>query len=302
VIEELRLGVGRVVRAIGGFFYVEAEDDSSGRQIECSVRGRLKVKTETISVGDRVTFVIENNQGVITGIVDRQSLLKRPYIANVNVIVLVFACKDPDPSEYLITKFLILAEQSGIPLLLVFNKADLITVAEANLLAANYRNCGYKVFNTSVVTSKNLSELRQQLRGKIAVFSGPSGVGKSALLNLIAPGFKLKTGAISQKIGRGKHTTRSVQLLRLNEQGYVADTPGFTQITLDDIGPTELKNFFPDFLAFEPDCRFDGCIHQAEPDCGIKKAVAEGRIRRGRYQAYLSTLAEVSENWRKRYH
>jgi ribosome biogenesis GTPase len=295
------LGVGRVVRAIGGFFYVESADDPSGRQTECSVRGRMKVKTETISVGDLVTYIIENGQGVITGIVDRQTLLKRPYIANVNLIVLVFACKNPDPNEYLITKFQIIARQAGIPFILVFNKVDLITADEAKSLVDNYRNCGGEVINTSVVTRQNREELLQQLKGKIAVFSGPSGVGKSALLNMVAPGFKLKTGAVSPKIGRGRHTTREVQLLRINEQGFIADTPGFTQIELDDLDPGELKSFFPDFLAFEPNCRFDGCIHQAEPDCGIKKAVAEGQITVGRYQAYLSILTEVSENWRRRY-
>jgi ribosome biogenesis GTPase len=300
VIEELRLGLGRVVRAVGGFFYVEADENPSGHT-ECSVRGRMKVTDESISVGDRVTLTIENGQAVITGIVNRETLLKRPYIANVNLIVLVFACKDPDPNEYLITKFLILAEQTGIPFIVVFNKADLLPVNDVNRLAEKYRNYGYEVFITSVVMRHNREELLQKLNGKITVFSGPSGVGKSALLNMVAPGFELKTGAISHKIRRGKHTTREVQLLRLNGNGYVADTPGFTQITLDDIAPNDLKNFFPDFAAIGSDCRFDGCIHQAEPDCGIKKAVAAGQISAERYQAYLSILTEVAKNWRRRY-
>jgi ribosome biogenesis GTPase len=294
------LGLGRVVRAVGGFFYVESDENPS-EHTECSVRGKMRVTAESISVGDRVTFTIENGKGVITGIVNRETLLKRPYIANVNLIVLVFACKDPEPNEYLITKFLILAEQTEIPFIVVFNKADLLPDNEANRLAEKYRNYGYEVFITSVVVRYNREKLLQKLNGKITVFSGPSGVGKSALLNMVAPGFKLKTGVLSQKIKRGKHTTREVQLLRLNENGYVADTPGFTQITLDDIAPNNLKNFFPDFMAIEPNCRFNGCIHQAEPDCGIKKAVAAGQISAGRYQAYLSILTEIAENWRRRY-
>jgi ribosome biogenesis GTPase len=299
-IEELRLGEGRVVRAVGGFFYVESAEAASG-QIECSVRGRLRVNDGTILVGDWVTYTNEDGKGVITGVINRESLLKRPYIANVNLIVLVFACKNPNPNEYLITKFLVLAEQTTLPALLVFSKADLTSSEETRLLAETYRQYGYEVLTTSVLTGQNREELTQKLQGKIAVFSGPSGVGKSALLNMVAPGFKLQTGAVSRKIGRGRHTTREVQLLRLNGRGYVADTPGFTQITLDDIAPDALKTFFPDFAVFEPDCRFGGCIHQAEPDCGIKKAVAEGKIAMGRYQAYLSILAEVTENWRRRY-
>jgi ribosome biogenesis GTPase len=295
------LGVGRVVRAVGGFFYVEAAEKPFGT-IECFIRGKLKVNAATIFVGDQVTFTLENGKGVITGVVDRESLLKRPYIANVNLIVLVFACKNPDPNEYLITKFLILAEQAGLPVTLVFNKADLTTDADVKCLADTYRKYGYEVFTTSVLTGQNREALLQRLHGKITVFSGPSGVGKSALLNMVAPGFKLQTGAVSQKIGRGRHTTREVKLLRINEQGYVADTPGFTQITFDGIAPGDLKNFFPDFAEFETACRFTGCLHQAEPDCGIKKAVATGLITIGRYQAYLSILTEVTENWRRRYH
>jgi ribosome biogenesis GTPase len=295
-----RLGIGRVVRAVGGFFYVEP-DDGSAVQIECSVRGRLKVKTITILVGDQVAFTTENGQGVITGVVSRETTLKRPYIANVNLIVLVFACKQPDPSAYLIAKFLVLAEQSGLPFILVFNKADLITMSDLHQLLAIYRDCGYRAFDASATTGRSRETLQREFRGRIAVLAGPSGVGKSALLNMVASGFKMSTGAVSPKTGRGRHTTREVQLLRIDPDSYIADTPGFTQIALEGIIPAQLSKFFPDFREFLTTCRFDGCLHQAEPDCGVKKAVDEGRITAERYQAYLSLLAEVTEHWRRRY-
>jgi ribosome biogenesis GTPase len=294
------LFIGRVVKTIGGFFHVITEDESP-KTMKCSVRGRLKAKADAILVGDLVTFAIEDGKGVITGIVDRKTLLKRPYIANANLIVLVFACKNPDPNEYLITKFMILAQQAALPFMLVFSKADLIPAQTVNRFAANFRSYGCEVLTTSIFTDQNRRELLQRLQGNITVFSGPSGVGKSALLNMVVPGLQLQTGAVSRKIGRGRHTTREVQLLRLNGKGYIADTPGFTQIALDDIPPDRLKSFFPDFLQYEADCRFTGCVHRAEPDCGIKKAVAAGKIGMGRYQTYLNIFTEVTENWRKRY-
>ncbi|HYH03741.1 MAG TPA: ribosome small subunit-dependent GTPase A, partial [Bacillota bacterium] len=215
--------------------------------------------------------------------------------------ILVFAFKNPDPNELLISKFLVLAEQSGIPAILVFNKADLISENEAKQNAEKYRKYGYQVICTSVVTQQGRIELVEALKGKISVFSGPSGVGKSALLNMVAPGFGLQTGSVSEKIGRGKHTTREVQLLKLNQGSYVADTPGFTQIAFEDIAPEQLSGFFPDFLEFETFCRFHGCLHQAEPECGVKQGVSSGAISQERYDAYLNLLTEVNRNWKNRY-
>lgn len=294
------MSTGRVIRTIGGFFYVEPVDTPTV-PLECFVRGKMKLNAETISVGDKVTYVVENGKAVITGIIERETLLKRPYIANVSLLVLVFAHTNPEPNELLITKFLVLAEQSGIPLILVFNKSDLALEGQANQTAERFRKYGYRVFCTSVLKQLGRTELCQQLQGQTSVFAGPSGVGKSALLNMVAPGFALQTGAISNKIGRGKHTTREVQLLRVNDHTYVADTPGFTQIALDDIPPHELKDYFPDFTPYESECRFSGCIHQAEPECGIKEAVKRGEIDEARYNAYLALLSEIAESWKNRY-
>lgn len=294
------MSIGRVIRAIGGFFYVEPVETPE-EPLECYVRGKMRLKTQTISVGDKVTYEMEKGKAVITGIVERESLLKRPYIANVSLLVLVFAHTSPDPNELLITKFLVLAEQSGIPLILVFNKTDLVSEAEATQISQRFQKYGYRVFCSSVLQQLGRAELVAQLQGKISVFAGPSGVGKSALLNMVAPGFALQTGKVSDKIGRGRHTTREVQLLRLNDQTYVADTPGFTQIALDDIPPHELKDYFPDFAPFEPECRFSGCIHQAEPECGVKQAVERGEFAQQRYSAYLDLLTEIAQSWKKRY-
>jgi ribosome biogenesis GTPase len=318
------LAIGRVVRAIAGFFYVEPVEvdacaealrgsaaEGLGRDIvECSIRGKLKLDKEGLFVGDRVEYmetevsasgVSKVIRGVITGILPRVSTLKRPYVANVELLVLVFAHQKPDPNERLITKFLVLAETSGIPYLIVFNKSDLVSKGKTIYLANTYRKYGYQVLCTSVVTHLGKRSLQRFTKGKVTVFAGPSGVGKSALVNLIAPGFKLETGTVSEKIGRGKHTTREVTLLKINSTSYVADTPGFSQLALDFLKPTELADCFPDFKVYRDLCRFKTCNHQSEPGCAIRNAVAAGEIGASRYESYLDLLMEVKEFWENRY-
>jgi ribosome biogenesis GTPase / thiamine phosphate phosphatase len=298
--EDFGLAIGRVIRAIGGFYYVEPLGGRS-QLVECSVRGKLKLNIEGLLVGDKVEYSVEELKGVINEILPRETVLKRPYIANVNLIVLVFAHKNPDPNEFLVTKFLTLAEASGIPYLVVFNKSDLVGKGNANQLANIYRNYGYQVLCTSVIQNLGQRLLKRAISGKVTVFAGPSGVGKSALLNMIAPGFKLQTGVVSEKIGRGKHTTREVQLLRVNQESYAADTPGFSQIDFDFLEPAELSGLFLDFEIYRNACKFNTCMHQTESDCGIKTAVAEGKIKPERYQTYLELLEEVKNNWKNRY-
>jgi ribosome biogenesis GTPase len=272
-----------------------------GPLVECSARGKLKLTSEAIVVGDRVEFDVEIGKGVITRLLPRETLLKRPYVANVNVLVLVFAHKNPDPNDLLISKFLILAESSEIPCMIVFNKTDLVTSRNANVMADKYRNIGYQVLCTSVKTHLGKLKLKKALNGKIAVFAGPSGVGKSALLNMVAPGYGLQTGAVSVKIGRGKHTTREVQLLKTDDKSYIADTPGFTQIDLDFMTPEQLADYFIEFDEYRPKCKFISCSHDQEPSCGVKLAVAEGKISEDRYQNYLQILGELRETHKKRY-
>ncbi len=292
------MAIGRVVRAIAGFYYIETPEVND-LPVECSIRGKLKLKSEGILVGDRVEY--DPEQGVIIDILPRESVLKRPFIANVDCIVLVFAHQNPEPSGILITKFLVLAAANGIPHLLVFNKSDLVSKTKANKISDFYRKCGYQTICTSVITNQGKLKLKQALNGKITAFAGPSGVGKSALVNMIAPGLKLKTGSVSEKIGRGKHTTREVQLMKVNAISYIADTPGFSQIDFDFIKPEELAGYFPDFNVVEGSCKFNSCLHQNEPGCKVKNAVETGEIEKIRYEAYLELLREIKNNWANRY-
>ncbi len=294
------MSLGRVVRMIGGFYFVDSLTEA--KLVECAIRGRLKLKSEGILVGDLVDFCIEaNGRGVIDEIKPRESTLTRPYVANVNLLVLVFAHCNPDPIPRLIDKFLVLAELSRIPYLIVFNKTDLVGKGKADKLANIYRNYGYNVLNACVRSHLGQRKLASAISGKIAVFSGPSGVGKSALLNLLKPGLQLRTGEVSEKIGRGKHTTREVQLLKIKPGSYVADTPGFSQISLESIRPEELAPCFIEFHEFLGQCRFSSCLHDSEPGCGVKTAVAEGKITNDRYQSYLELLGEIKGLWENRY-
>ncbi len=292
------MAIGRVVRAIAGFYYVEPAE--GGQPIECSIRGKLKLSFDNLLVGDKVEYICKD-KGVITGILPRESVLKRPYIANINCIVLVFAHQNPDPSDVLIAKFLVLASASGIPHLIVFNKSDLVSKARMKDLAETYRSFGYQVICTSVLTHMGKRTLNKALQGKITVFAGPSGVGKTALVNMVAPGFMLRTGTLSEKISRGKHTTREVQLLRMNQTSYIADTPGFSQIDLNEIRPEELAEHFPDFRDYQRKCKFNTCIHLNEPGCQVKQAVAAGNISELRYQIYIELLQEIKKLWDNRY-
>lgn len=291
---------GKVVRAIGGFFYVDPMTDMDNI-VECFVRGRLRQTVPDIMVGDKVKYCLENSQGVITDVLPRKTILKRPYISNVDLLVVVFAHQNPDPIPSLIARFLILADCSNIPYILVFNKSDLVGKGKADRLANIYRNYGYQVLCTSVVNNLGKRTLLKAMSGKIAVFTGPSGVGKSALLNMLSPGLKLKTGPLSSKISRGKHTTREVQLLKLDHQTYVADTPGFSQISLEHLKPEDLAPLFPDFRDYLGDCRFASCLHQQEPGCALKEAVENKEIDPQRYQSYLGLLLELKKNWANRY-
>jgi len=284
---------GVVIKAYSSYYYVQ-----TGRKIvTCTLRGRFKKERFSLLVGDEVEYsATGDDQGIIEQILPRRSMLKRPMVANVDQVVLTFAAVTPDISAGLVDKFLVLAESSGLDIVICINKLDLADIAELEPLTATYRAIGYSVILTSTRSGAGVEELRSRLYNRISVFAGPSGAGKSSLLNAMQPGLALVTGEISQKIGRGKHTTRYAELLPLDGGGFVVDTPGFSLTEFTDIPETDLAYYFPDIAALAPECKFSTCLHNKEPQCAVKHAAGEGRIDRGRFDSYLEILGEIRDN------
>ncbi|NLN06414.1 MAG: ribosome small subunit-dependent GTPase A [Firmicutes bacterium] len=288
---------GIILRAVGGFYDVRTAD---GKTYRCRARGRLKKVKMGLLAGDRVRFsVTAGAEGVVEEIYPRQTLLFRPPVANVEQVMLVGALQDPPLSLQLLDRLLVLAASRRLHPLICFNKADLPHAREdiAELLAI-YKAAGYTVFVTSAKTGLGIGELRAALCGRISVLAGPSGAGKSSLINRIQPGLSLKVGGISEKSKRGRHTTRHVELLSLDCGGFVADTPGFSQLELLEIKSRELSAYFPEFAAFAAQCRFHSCLHAGEPDCAVSEAVARQEIAASRYEHYLLFLQETREQER----
>lgn len=278
---------GIIVKGIAGFYYVRTDNGI----YECKARGIFKKNKVTPLVGDKVNISIlsENpKEGWIEEIEERNVELFRPAVANVDQAVIVFALKSPDPHLNLLDKIILLAEYSGLDLTICFNKADLIVGdSEFERYKAIYELAGYNVVMTSTKTGEGIEAVRELLKDKISVFAGPSGVGKSSMLNVVQPGLELKTGEISEKIKRGKHTTRHTELIELEFGGWVVDTPGFTSLDLNFIDMAELADLFQEFREFEGHCRFNDCMHINEPDCAVKAAVETGHIHQNRYDSYL---------------
>lgn len=290
---------GIITKGIGGFYYI----DTNQGVYECRARGIFRKEKITPLVGDNVKINIideENKKGVLEEIEDRDTELVRPPIANVNKAIIVFAIKNPNPNLSLLDRFIVLAERESLDIVIVLTKADLATDEELNKLKSVYETSGYKVIPVSNEAKINIDKVKEELKGNIVVFAGPSGVGKSTLLNNIDSKFQLQTGEVSDKIKRGKHTTRHAELLKLECGGMVADTPGFSSLTLDDIEEDELKEYFIEFDEFSDGCKFGGrCMHENEPICGVKEGVNEGKIAKERYESYLQLLKEKRQSKRR---
>ncbi|SDC57522.1 MULTISPECIES: ribosome small subunit-dependent GTPase A [unclassified Candidatus Frackibacter] len=285
---------GRIIKAYAGFYYVLGFNDH--KLYETSLRGRFKKSDVEFYVGDKVRFSVLNEEervGVVEELIPRTIKLERPAVANVEQVVLVFATKHPELDYKLLDRFLLLAEAYDLEVLLSLNKVDLIGLERAKDLMAHYEEIGYRVAYTNAKSKEGIDDLKQMLAGKLSVFAGPSGVGKSTLLNLLNPEADLKTGEISEKLKRGKHTTRHVELIKLDNDGLVADTPGFTALDINFISPRQLPYLFREMWDYIPNCKFNNCIHQHEPKCRVKEAVEEGDISQLRYDNYLSFLTEV---------
>lgn len=290
---------GKIIRGIGGFYYVHAED---GVVYECRAKGIFRKEKIKPLPGDNVEISPvqdeEKPAGNVDAILLRKNVLIRPAVANVDQALVVFAAASPKPNLNLLDRFLISMEQQRIPVVICFNKTDLISTEEEELLRDMYVH-SYPVQLISAANGEGIEDIQRLLDGKTTVVAGPSGVGKSSLTNVLQPHVQMEVGDISHKIERGRHTTRHTELICLREHTYFLDTPGFSSLYLNGIAQEDLWRYFPEFVPYEPYCRFKGCMHISEPDCAVKEALAEGKIPASRYENYVM-LAEELKNARKR--
>lgn len=287
---------GVVIKAYSGFYYVKV-----GEKIwECSLRGRFRVEKKTVLVGDRVRIIPrDDKRAVVDDILPRANQLVRPPIANVEQAVVVFALKEPNPNFDLLDRMLVIIETSEIKPIICFNKIDLDDPEHIKEIREIYRETGYPVLFTSAINATGVDELKELLKDKISVFAGSSGVGKSSLLNTMLPGVELKTSQVSEKIGRGRHTTRHTELLPLSLGGLVADSPGFSSLYLPEMAKEELVQYFPDLDQYAEGCKFSQCLHHKEPGCKVKEALEQNKIHPERYKHYINFLVEIASRERR---
>ena len=280
---------GLVLKNYNGYYYVQV----ANAVYTCKVKGKMKQNRFSLATGDRVLLEPgEQGEGMIKQVLPRKNFLLRPTMANLDLFVATFACATPDFSFLLADKLLALAELAQIPALLVLNKEDQAPAGLIEKVRAVYEPIGYEVYTLSAKEGTGVETLRERLKGRVCAFGGPSGVGKSSTINAIDSSVDLRTGAVSEKIGRGKHTTRFAQLLPFDE-GYIADTPGFGNLLLEGMEPEQALAAFREFASYEDGCRFCPCSHTHEPVCGVKEAVAAGQIAPSRYESYLAMLEEI---------
>lgn len=279
---------GTIVKGIGGFYYVKIDDNI----YECKARGKFRYDELTPMVGDRVDISVKNNKGVIEKIHSRISELIRPTVANVTQAFVVFTLTNPDLNLDLLNKFLILCEYNNLNTVICINKIDLVELEKHETIIKMLRETGYEIVYLKAKEGYGIDSLIDRLKKNITVFCGPSGVGKSTLLNKLLGSDVMKTGDISQKLGRGKHTTRHSELVDF-EDGFIVDTPGFSSLELDFILKEELQYCFPEFQEYLNGCKFSGCLHYKEPSCSLKNAVEKNLINKERYAFYVKTLEDI---------
>lgn len=290
---------GKIIKGIAGFYYVNVVESGV---YECKAKGVFRKEKIKPLVGDNVRIEIldeENKTGNIVEIFPRKNELIRPAVANIDQALVVFAVTKPTPHFNLLDRFLVMMERKEIPVVLCFNKKDIATSPEIAELEAIYEKCGYPIVFTSALEQENIEEIRRLLLKKTTAIAGPSGVGKSSLINLLQNQVQMETGTISRKIERGKHTTRHSELIAVDADSYIMDTPGFNSLYVNDFEKEELKYYFREFASYEGQCRFQGCDHVHEPGCAVKEALEEGKIHPIRYKNYLEMYTELKE--KKRY-
>ena len=289
---------GKIIKGIAGFYYVHVVESGL---YECKAKGIFRKEKMKPLVGDIVEIDIldeTEKKGNITEIIERKNELIRPAVANIDQALVVFAVTKPKPHFNLLDRFLIMMESKDIPVVLCFNKKDIATEPEIQELKDIYEKCGYQIVFTSALEEENTEELKDLLHGKTTAIAGPSGVGKSSLINIFQPNANMETGSISEKIERGKHTTRHSELIWIEDNTYIMDTPGFSSLYTNKFEKEELKYYFTEFSEYEGQCRFLGCDHIHEPGCAVRQALDEGKIHPVRYANYLEMYNELKEKRR----
>lgn len=291
---------GKIIKGIAGFYYVYADENTKegGKIYECKAKGIFRKENKKPLVGDNVWMeVLEEEKGIgnIVRILPRRNELIRPAVANIDQALVIFAIVKPEPNFHLLDRFLIMMEQQGLSSIICFNKLDIAPEKEREALQKAYRSCGYKVLYVSAKKGQGIGELKGLLQGKTTAVAGPSGVGKSSIINCLNPEAGMATGEISKKIDRGKHTTRHSEIIALQDNTYIMDTPGFTSLRLFSMEKEELQGYYPEFAGYRERCRFAGCAHLSEPDCGVKQALEEGKISPVRYGNYKDLYKELQE-------
>ena len=292
---------GRIIKGVAGFYYVKV----TGSGIyQCKAKGLFRKEKIKPLVGDIVEIAVTHEKDMeanIEDILPRKNELYRPAAANIDQALIVMAFSDPDPDCGVLDRFLIQMELKALPVVICFNKEDLCDERKAYEIKKTYEEAGYRTLFVSVKEKKGLSELKECLENKITVLAGPSGVGKSSIVNSMVSSDIMQTGEISAKLRRGKNTTRHAQLVEAGENTYICDTPGFTSFESEDINSDDLRKYFPEIAKHEGECRFNGCVHVNEPGCAVKEEVEAGNISRLRYASYLRLYNELKEKEKNKY-
>ena len=287
---------GKIIKGIAGFYYVHVP--SEDEIFECKAKGIFRKQDIKPLVGDDVEIDTNDQtegKGTITRILPRKNEIIRPAVANVDQAMVIFAAAEPTPNLNLLDRFLITMQRQKVHTIICFNKKDIGNRKEMGLLIDTYMRSGYEVISTSVLKEDGITPIQGYLKGKTTVLAGPSGVGKSSLINIINPKAQMETGSVSEKIKRGKHTTRHSELIYVDDNTYVMDTPGFSSLYIHEIDKEELKNYFIEFNEYENKCRFIGCMHLNEPGCAVKEALKEGKISGIRYDNYKALYTELKD-------